>query len=345
MVGFFVVIFLWWLKTVEELKMKRRWMLCLMWFSVPLAYGYEGGYNDAEVHFVDYFQRTDGIKYLVHNMDKGHIDYAFLMGLPVIKKWSAYDPKPPRYMQGDDSPVYYYSRTDDLLYRALNTSPHKDRFFPFITGFNPTDMFAAEQIEQMIDDNPGFWKGIGEVLTRHDSLSALTLGEQARANHPALMKVYKVAAKHHLPVVLHSNITSEREKKPLYKHELVEALERNPKTRFIWAHAGTSATLLKRQDLSFLIDEVAQLLEGYDNLYILASWSLRDVILNSPQSKEEWVSLITKYPRRFMMGSDVVGRFRNTGKVLSGWDEILDALPPEVAVDMAKNNMLKMVKQ
>ena len=103
-------------------------------------------------------------------------------------------------MQGDDSPVYYYSRTDDLLYRALNTSPHKDRFFPFITGFNPTDMFAAEQIEQMIDDNPGFWKGIGEVLTRHDSLSALTLGEQARANHPALMKFYKVAAKHHLPV-------------------------------------------------------------------------------------------------------------------------------------------------
>ncbi len=43
-------------------------MLCLMWFSVPLAYRYEGGYNDAEVHFVDYFQRTDGIKYLPKNI-------------------------------------------------------------------------------------------------------------------------------------------------------------------------------------------------------------------------------------------------------------------------------------
>ena len=76
----------------------------------------------------------------------------------------------------------------------------------------------------------------------------------------------------------------------------------------------------------------------------LASWTLRDVILSTPQSKKEWLALIVKYPHRFMMGSDVVGRFRNTGKVLSGWDEILDSLPPEVAENMAKKNMLQVVK-
>ena len=48
----------------------------------------------------------------------------------------------------------------------------------------------------------------------------------------------------------------------------VEALEEDPKTRFIWSHAGTSATLLKSQELSFLLDEVAQLLEDHENLYI-----------------------------------------------------------------------------
>ncbi|MBU2897546.1 amidohydrolase family protein [Vibrio hepatarius] len=324
--------------------MSRKWFAGLVLFFAPLTYGYDGGYNDAELHFVDFFQQTEGIKFLIYNMDKSNIEFAFLMGLPVIKKWSDDNPEAPRYMQGDDSPVYYYSRTDELLYRALKTSPHRDRFFPFMTGFNPTDMFAAKQIEQMIENDPGFWKGIGEVLTRHDSLSALTLGEQARANHPALMKVYKVAAKHKLPVILHSNITSEREKKPLYKHELVEALEKNPKTTFIWAHAGTSTTLLRRQDLSFLIDEVSQLLNDYDNLYILASWSLHDLILDTPQSKKEWVELIIKYPNRFMMGSDVVGRFNHAGDVLSGWDELLDALPYDVAEKMAKKNMLQMVK-
>lgn len=325
--------------------MNRKWLASLMLSVAPFAYGYDGGFNDAEIHYVDFFQRTDGIKYLVHKMDQSNIEHAFVMGLPIMKKWNAHDPVAPRYEFGDDSPVYYYSRTDEILYRALKDSPHQERLFPFITGFNPTDMFAAEQVEQMIESDPGFWKGIGEILTRHDGLSALTLGEQARANHPALMKVYQVAAKHKMPVILHTNITSERETHPLYKHELVEALEENSKTNFIWAHAGTSSTLLRRQNLSFLIDEVSELLDDYDNLYILASWSLRDVILASPESKKEWVALIKEYPDRFMIGSDVVGRFKITGEVLSRWDEVLDALPDDVAENMAKNNMLKMVKR
>ncbi|WP_076590659.1 amidohydrolase family protein [Vibrio ostreicida] len=325
--------------------MKKKWFAGLMMSVSTCAFSYQGGYNDAEIHFVDFFQRTDGVKYLIHRMDQSKIEYGFLMGLPIMKKWSEFEPEAPKYVLGDDSPVYYYSKTDDIIFRALADSDYKERLFPFITGFNPTDMFAAEQVEQMIKSDPGFWKGIGEILTRHDTLSGLTLGEQARANHPALMKVYQVAAKYDLPVILHTNITSEREKKPLYKHELEDALVANPKTKFIWAHAGTSSTLLRRQNLSFLVDEVSELLKDHHNLYILASWTLRDVIISTPESKKAWVSLIRQYPDRFMMGSDVVGRFKSIDKVLSRWDEVLDALPAQVAQDMAKNNMLKMVQR
>ncbi|ERB63027.1 hypothetical protein N779_23075 [Vibrio coralliilyticus OCN008] len=57
------------------------------------------------------------------------------------------------------------------------------------------------------------------------------------------------------------------------------------------------------------------------------------------------MALIKEYPDRFMIGSDVVGRFKITGEVLSRWDEVLDVLPDDVAENMAKNNMLKMVKR
>ena len=89
--------------------MRLRWLTGVTLSLCPLVYGYEGGYNDAEIHFVDFFQRTDGIKYLVHKMDQSHIEYAFIMGLPVVKKWSSYDPVAPKYDFGDDSPMYYYS--------------------------------------------------------------------------------------------------------------------------------------------------------------------------------------------------------------------------------------------
>ncbi|MDX2319490.1 MAG: amidohydrolase family protein [Moritella sp.] len=320
--------------------MKRTLLLAA--FSLN-SYAYDGVYNDAEIHFVDYFQRTNGVSALIEVMDKSNINHAFLMGMPVKKKWSSFDEAEPDFVFGDDSPVYYYSYTDSILVNHLSKSKYQNRLHPFITGFNPTDLFAAEHIEELLRSNPGFWKGIGEILTRHDTLSKLTLGEQSRANHPALMKVYKVAAKYNLPVILHSNITSEREKSPLYKSELEEVLVKNRKTKFIWAHGGSSSTLLKSQRLDFLIDEARDLLEENDNLYILASWTLLDIIVKDAKSKEEWLALITDYPERFMIGSDVVGKFKNTGKLLSKWDEVLDLLPKDIANKMAEKNMLSMI--
>ncbi|MBE1108906.1 amidohydrolase, partial [Escherichia coli] len=43
-----------------------------------------------------------------------------------------------------------------------------------------------------------------------------------------------------LPVLLHANVTSKRERNPLYLAEIEEPLRNHPHVRFIWAHAGTS---------------------------------------------------------------------------------------------------------
>ncbi|WP_163832677.1 amidohydrolase family protein [Spartinivicinus ruber] len=278
-------------------------------------------------------------------MNKSNIEQAYVMGMPVIKKWDAAEPNKPRSTFSDDAPLYYYSRTDEILAREIETLPKEDqlRLHPFLSGFNPTDLHAAEQIEQELKWRPGFWKGIGEILTRHDSLTALTTGERARANHPALMKIYQLAARYKLPVILHSNITSTKEKKPIYLPELEEAIKSNPKTYFIWAHAGVSTTLVENQSIEFVLTELRRMLTEYPNLYVLASWQLLDLMLEDNKPNKQWIKLITDYPSHFMIGSDVVNQFNIQNKILNRWQPILDALPKKVAKAVAVTNMQTIV--
>ncbi|MBY6199581.1 amidohydrolase family protein [Vibrio hangzhouensis] len=303
---------------------------------------YQGKVNDAEVHLVDYFQRSEGAHTLIQNMDELNIDHAYVMGLPVIKKWHVSAPKSPRFVYGDDSPVYYYSHTDELIARQIEALPSSSqaRLHPFISGFNTTDMNAAEHIERELRYRPDFWQGIGEVITRHDHLTALTADEKPRANHPALQKVYQLAGRYGLPVLLHTNITSQREDNPLYLQELEQALVDNPDTRFLWAHAGTTSTLTRTVKMKFLYQTVSDLLSEHDNLYILASWTLIDVMMPEGQLDTRWIGLIEAYPDRFMIGSDVVGRFGYQNTALSTWHPVLNALPKTIANKMAYQNML-----
>ena len=187
---------------------------------------------------------------------------------------------------------------------------------------------------------PHVWRGIGEVITRHDDLTALTAGETARANHPALMKVYRLAARHDLPVLLHSNLTSLREETPIYLGELEDALRSNPDTRFVLAHAGTSGGVEKRQaPLATLNEIIRALLERYDNLYVDLSWSVREhYLIKDGEPRAAWVALIEDHPDRFVLGSDVVGHFDSIGAILGEYRPLLDALPKPVADKLRAEN-------
>ncbi|WP_414431102.1 hypothetical protein ACMG4M_08175 [Alcanivorax sp. IL3] len=152
--------------------------------------------TDAHLHYVDFMQDSEGSEAMLAAMDQAGVETAWLFGLPVMKKWQAEAPRKPRYYLGDEAPLYYYSATDDIVAQAVQalTKAQQRRLKPFISGVNPTDMNAADQIEALIRRYPGMWFGIGEILTRHDQLTALTEGETPRANHPALMRVYTLAA-------------------------------------------------------------------------------------------------------------------------------------------------------
>jgi len=317
--------------------------------SLPAMASTERVYTDAQLHYVNFVQETDGMEALFEAMDAGDIHDVAIMGLGVAKKWEESAPKEPRYYMGDEAPVYYYSATDALLAEAVQALPaeRRARLHPFISGFNPTDLNAVNHIRLMLELYPGLWKGIGEILTRHDDLTALTKGETPRANHPALMKVYELAARENLPVLLHSNITSKREREPIFLEELEEALTQNPDTVFIWAHAGTSAEIHRYQEqVRDLYDIVAALLAEHDNLYVDLSWTvLETYLLDDGEPDENWVALAEQYPDRFMIGTDLVGRFGNLAENIRSFDVFLDALSEETADRVARTNLLALLPQ
>ncbi|SDU39844.1 Amidohydrolase [Pseudomonas orientalis] len=302
-------------------------------------------YSDAHLHYVDFFQETAGMDKLLKAMADNRIEHVMISGIPVAKKWHEDEPKRPRYYAGDDADAYWYSATDVIVAAAVNklAPEQRRRFHPFLSGFNPNDKNSAAHIQRMLDLNPGLWQGIGEVFTRHDDLTALTSGDTPRANNEAMTRIYHLAAENDLPVMLHSNITSKRERNPLYLAEVEQPLRNHPHTRFIWAHAGTSKEIHRHQvQMDFLLPTLSRLLEAYPNLYIDLSWSVLTPYLldDAGTPRPEWVKLVERFPDRFMLGSDVVGRFNKLGKEMRRFDPFLDALPEDVAHKVARDNFL-----
>lgn len=94
--------------------------------------------------------------------------------------------------------------------------------------------------------------------------------------------------------------------------------------------------------MDFLLPTLSRLLEAYPNLYIDLSWSMLTPYLldDAGQPRPEWVALVARFPERFMLGSDVVGRFNKLGKKIRSFDPFLDALPEAVARKVARDNFL-----
>ncbi|MDH0630126.1 amidohydrolase [Pseudomonas mosselii] len=305
-------------------------------------------YSDAHLHYVDFFQETEGMPALLKAMDAAGVEQSMISGIAVAKKWHEDEPKRPRYYAGDDADAYWYSATDLYVAAALQKLPaqQRRRFHPFLTGFNPVDKNAVNHIERMLDLYPGLWQGIGEVFTRHDDLTALTSGDTPRANNEAMTRIYHLAAERDLPVLLHSNITSKRERNPLYLAEIEEPLRNHPHTRFIWAHAGSSLEIHRHQEqMDFLLPVLTRLLEDYPNLYVDLSWSVLKPYLLDPQGvpRQDWVALVERFPQRFVLGSDLVGQFDSLGEQMHAFDPFLDALPAAVAEQVSRTNFVNLL--
>src|ERR1700756_1691519 len=131
-------------------------------------------FDDSHFHLTNYVQKgTDIHRYLEIMGDK--VGRSTLFGIPLQQQWSyanSGEYAPTYYLQ-TDAPLYYYSFTDAYIamaYKSL-TKDEQVRLDPMITGFNPTDMYAADHIRRVLHIFPGVFSGIGEFTIHKEFVS------------------------------------------------------------------------------------------------------------------------------------------------------------------------------
>ncbi|WP_031481714.1 amidohydrolase family protein [Maridesulfovibrio frigidus] len=305
---------------------------------------------DSHFHYVDFIQRTEGAEALLKAMNANGVEHIMMSGMPLVKKWDKDDPIAPEYYLDNNSRTYWYSGTDYHVAQTVEKIPDEERhrFHPYICGFNPTDKYAVDHVKRMYEAFPNLWHGVGEIFAHRDDLTNLTYGETARANHEALDAVYDFAADHDLPVCLHNNCTSRNKlKDPIYVYEVEDVLKRHPNTRLTWAHAGLSRYL--NVDQGKYTAKLGAMLDKHPSLWIDLSWiAYNDYITDGGSTftvKPCWLDLIKSFPDKFMIGSDTVGQFKGYAMEIRKYYSLLDALPSDVALKVAKGNFLSILPQ
>ena len=282
-------------------------------------------FNDSHFHLTNYIQEGTNIHEFLSIMgDK--VGRVALFGIPLQQEWSyenSGDYAPTYYLQSD-APLYYYSFTDAYIamaYRSLSKE-QQARFDPMITGFNPTDMYAADHIRRVLETFPGVFSGIGEFTIHKEFVSAKIAGEAASLQNPALDRILDFAAEAGLVVLIHNDIDVPFSKagfhndpdvpfategsEPAYLDQVKALFKRHPKTTIIWAHTGVGRVVRPIQNHAARLAEILGD-PAFHHVYFDISWSeVAKYIVATPESTRITADLINRYPDRFLFGTDEV---------------------------------------
>jgi hypothetical protein len=90
-----------------------------------------------------------------------------------------------------------------------------------------------------------------------------------------------------------------------------------------------------------------EMLAKHDNLYIDLSWLIFENYVLDPGSAGQvrpcWLTLISVFSDRFMIGSDNIGHFATYNQNITKYYKLLDALSPEKAGKVALTNFLSLL--
>src|SRR5258706_7616159 len=243
--------------------------------------------NDSHFHLSNYIQEGTDIHEFLKIMGT-RVGRVALFGIPLQQQWSFRDDgdHAPTYYLSSDAPLYYYSFTDAYIARAYESLSKEEqaRFDPMITGFNPTDMYAADHIRRVLETFPGVFSGIGEFSIHKEFVSSKIAGEVASLQDPALDRVLDFAADVGLVVIIHNDIdtpfspnqadvpSSQPGPEPVYLSQMQALIKRHPKTTIIWAHTGLGRIVRPIKHHAVILDSMLND-PAFNNLYFDISWT------------------------------------------------------------------------
>lgn len=210
--------------------------------------------------------------------------------------------------------------------------------------------------------------GFGEIAALHPSLGPGHPFESVAADHPLLLLLADVAARHEVPIDLHMDLVVEdapprgplanSANPPLFRSNLAafeRLLAHNTRAKIVWAHAGSDFIG------AWTVERSRQLLQKHPNLFMSLRVG-RGVPWNRPLTesdalKPEWLALFKEFPDRFVMGTDsFYGGAAAFGKGpgmqfaqgnelrLDSSRKLLAQLPPELAARIGRDNAIAIYK-
>src|SRR3954451_9819395 len=272
--------------------------------------GYQ--FNDSHFHLTNYIQEGTTIRDFLNIMG-ARVGRVALFGIPLQQQWSyrVDAGNGPTYYLNSDAPLYYYSFTDAwiaMAYKSL-TPEQRARFDPMITGFNPTDMYAADHIRRVLQTFPGVFTGIGEFSIHKEFVSAKIPGQVASLQDPALDRILEFAGEVGLLVLIHNDMDVPFAKdgsRPAYLDQIKAVLKRHPKTTILWDHTGMGPGVRPVKNHAANLEEILRDPE-FNHIYFDISWDeVAKYIVSSSAATKITADLINRYPDRFLFGTDEV---------------------------------------
>ncbi|MFH1620360.1 MAG: hypothetical protein ABIG11_10730 [bacterium] len=205
---------------------------------------------------------------------------------------------------------------------------YPERIYPALGGFDPRLESSVEYVKGQLET--GFWKAIGELDLRN-----IAKHQQIPADSPVMMKIYSLAARHHVPVSIHYNYDYGTDFQSGVQ-EFERAVAGNPDTIFITAHQIN-----------------ARLMEKHPNLwgeYEYRPWNpplresvgknnslLNRIVVGTDIQEPDLVCLQRKRPGEKRVPIPYEELIRRTRKELG-------KLPPELAEKAAYKNLQDLIK-
>jgi amidohydrolase family protein len=306
--------------------------------------------NDAHVHLTNYVQEGTNIHDFVDQMGT-KVGRAALFGIPLQQQWSYGNTGAfaPTYYLQTDAPLYYYSFTDAFVAMAYRSLPPaaQARLDPMITGFNPTDMYAADHVRRVLTTFPGVFSGIGEFTIHKEFVSAKIAGETASLTNPALDRLLDFAADVGLVVLIHNDIDAPFPKpgqEPYQVLQLRDLFARHPKTTIVWAHIGLGRVVRPVTDQIGIIDRALSN-PALGHVSVDIAWDeVAKYLVASPETIAATSDLINRHPDRFLFGSDEVAPSDQTTylKVYRMYEPLFARLTPDASEKVRKGNYLRL---
>jgi len=329
----------------------RLFILFVLMIDASFLFAYD--FDDSHFHLTNYIQEGTEIHDFVKMMGTT-IGRSTLFGIPLQQEWdyeNSGDFAPTYYLQ-TDAPLYYYSFTDAYIamaYRSLNAE-QQARLDPMITGFNPTDMYAADHIRRVLQTFPGVFEGIGEFTIHKEFVSSKISGETASLMNPALDRIMDFAAEAGLVVILHCDIDMpfpKPDQEPYLLAQLKDLFKRHPKTTIIWAHVGTGRIVRPIQEQAAIVQKILED-PAFRHVYFDISWDeVAKYAVATPESTKRIADIINRYPDRVLFGSDVVApkSVEAMTKVFHMYDPLWKLLTPEASQKVRMGNYERLFDQ